>query len=585
MAAKAPTARPKRKPAQKKTAARRKPAARKTAPAATTKNSASAETESPETVVQVTETTAPPPPDAVETASVETSPPDETRIEMPAPDDVTDSAAPDAETEAETKAADEAKAAAAKKAEDDALAAWADSCRDDPLKFVMEAFDWGKGLLKDHDGPDEWQADVLRAAATDPKGAVRIAVASGHGVGKSALVAWLILWAMSTRPHLAGVVTANTQVQLETKTWRELAVWHKRARNRRWFRLTANRLCRVGHADTWFVAAVPWTRERSEAFAGLHGGDVLVIYDEASAIADEIWEVSEGAMTTPRAHWFAFGNPTRTSGRFRECFGRFRHRWQVFQIDASHCRLASKEQIRSWIADYGEDSDFVRVRVKGEFPNASTTQFIAGDLVAAAGARTTQSTIDAPLVFGVDVARYGDDQTVILLRRGNMIEQVLRYRGIDTMQTGGRVADMIAVHHPDAVFIDGIGVGAGVVDRVRQLGHAVIEVNAGGAANDTKRYANKRAEMWGRLRDWLQRGGCLPPEDRALAEDVAGPEYGFDATNRIMLERKEDMKRRGLASPDAGDALAMTFAESVALPPLYPDLWAQTIRNWDPLEY
>jgi hypothetical protein len=441
-------------------------------------------------------------------------------------------------------------------------------CATDPLRFVTTAFAWGEGELAGQPGPDAWQTDVLRAlgehkTAPERDRALRIAVASGHGVGKTALVAWLILWAMSTRPHMAGVVTANTQRQLETKTWRELAVWHRRAVNRDWFAWSASKFASVHHPDTWFVAAVPWSKERPEAFAGLHANHVLVVFDEASSIPDAIWDVSEGAMTTPGALWFAFGNPTRTGGRFRQCFGRFRHRWNTVRVDARRSRIASQEQIGQWIADYGEDSDFVRVRVTGEFPRQGSAQFIAPALVDAARARRAVG--HGALVLGVDVARFGEDQTVLAFRRGDAVRRIVRHRGLDTMQVAGRVAEAIVKRRPKAVFIDGVGVGGGVVDRLRQLGFAIADVNAGGRAGDERLYANRRVEMWGRMRDWLAAGGCLPADD-ALADELTGPEYGFDSANRFVLERKEDLRRRGLASPDAADALALTFAD-----PVWPD--------------
>jgi hypothetical protein len=253
-------------------------------------------------------------------------------------------------------------------------------------------------------------------------------------------------------------------------------------------------------------------------------------------------------------------------------------------VDAQRSRLASTEQIRRWIADYGDDSDFVRVRVKGEFPRAATNQFIDSELVTAAQTRSPAGY--GALVMGVDVARFGDDQTVFLVRRGDSIEHVERHRGLDTMQIAARVAEVITSRRPAAVFIDGVGVGGGVVDRLRQLGFVISDVNAGGRAADDRLYANRRAEMWGRTRDWLRSGGCLPPDDTALADDLIGPEYGFDAGNRILLERKEDMRRRGLASPDAGDALALTFADPVAAD-VADDRWlpSQTMQDWDPYRW
>lgn len=442
--------------------------------------------------------------------------------------------------------------------------------RDEPLLYVREAFDWGRGDLAEHPGPDDWQAELLAAVGERLRDgasmgdALRVAVASGHGVGKSALVAWLILWAMSTRPHLNGVVTANTGTQLDTKTWRELAVWHKRSINAHWFRWTATRFAQVDHPETWFVAAIPWAKERSEAFAGQHAAHVLVIYDEASAIDDAIWTVSEGAMTTAGAMWFAFGNPTRNTGRFREAFGRFAHRWMTRQVDSRTARMANQSQIAAWIADYGEDSDFVRVRVRGVFPRAGSAQFIDADTIEAARTRPVDADGSASLVMGVDVARFGDDQSVIRFRQGRDARSLppLTFRGIDTMQLAGIVAHWANRVAPAAVFVDGNGVGGGVVDRLRQLRVNVIEVQSGAKARNERDYTNKSAEMWAGMRDWLKAGGAVDDSHDLLA-DLGGREYGFDQNNRLQLEKKDDMKKRGLASPDHADALALTFAEPV----------------------
>ncbi|MGE5537322.1 MAG: terminase [Gemmatimonas sp.] len=461
-------------------------------------------------------------------------------------------------------------------------------CASDPLRFVLTAFAWGEGELADHAGPDKWQTEVLRAIGDHlrlekPSRPLRVAVASGHGVGKSALVAWLILWAMTTRPHLAAVVTANTQRQLETKTWRELALWHKRLVNRHWFAWSQSKLVMVNHPDTWFAAAVPWSRERPEAFAGLHGRHVMVIYDEASAIPNEIWDVSEGAMTTPGAMWFAFGNPTRNTGRFRDCFMKSRT-WTRFKVDARTSRLVNQAQVQAWIAEHGVDSDFVRIRVTGRFPSQSNWQFISRELTDRA--RASPGVPFGPLVMGIDVARFGDDQTVFLLRQGEAIKRIERIRGADTMRVAGRAAEAIDRSRPAAVFIDGVGVGGGVVDRLKQLGFPVIEVNGGSRATDDRRYANRRAEMWARVREWLQAGGCLPREDAALADELCAPEYGYDASNRIILEKKDDMKKRGLASPDAADALALTFADPVWVPADdEPPPRIETVADYDPLKW
>ena len=453
--------------------------------------------------------------------------------------------------------------------------------RRDPLGFVTWAFPWGEpGPLRDHLGPEPWQADVLREigrkleAGESP---VRIAVASGHGVGKSALVAWLILWASATVPSTRGVVTANTETQLKTKTWTELAKWQGLVATHDFAELGAASLASVlpvpegaGRID-----CVPWAAHNPEAFAGLHnkGSRVLLVFDEASAIAEPIWETAEGALTDAGTEivWVAFGNPTRTSGRFHACFGRFRDRWHRQQVDSRKVSLTDKKQLDQWVKDYGADSDFVRVRVRGQFPRAGTMQLIDGESVEDAMRRVPEPDHHAPLVMGVDVARFGDDRSVIVLRRGRDARSfaIEKHRGMDLMTLAGRVAEIAFAHGPAAIFVDETGLGAGVVDRLRQLGVQHVQgVNFGSAAarwdgdGAKSLYANKRAEMWGNLRDWLKAGGALP-DDPELRADLTGVEYGYTGTGEIQLEKKEDMKKRGLASPDIGDALALTFAHPV----------------------
>jgi hypothetical protein len=306
------------------------------------------------------------------------------------------------------------------------------------------------------------------------------------------------------------------------------------------------------------------------------GRRILVVFDEASAIPDLIWETTEGALTDQQTEilWLVCGNPTRNNGRFRECFGRYRHRWIRRQVDSRDARITNKQQIAQWVADYGQDSDFVRVRVEGEFPRASSMQFIANDLVEAAMTREAEATVTDPFVMGVDVARFGDDRSVIVLRRGRDARSVswIKLTGADTMTVAAKVAEIAQQRRPDAIFIDGGGPGGGVVDRLRQLQHRVFDVQFGGKADHSHIgqdgaivYANKRAEMWGAMRAWL--AGGMIPDDRELLADLTGVEYGYalrDGRDAIILEKKEDMKKRGLASPDLADALALTFAYPVA---------------------
>lgn len=457
----------------------------------------------------------------------------------------------------------------------------------DALGYVLFAFPWGEPNtpLADKSGPDTWQRDVLNEVSAKLKAgaslddaitqAVQEAVASGHGVGKSALVSWLLMWAMSTVVDTRGVVTANTENQLRTKTWAELSKWHRLCINSHWFRLTATALfsTAAGHEKTWRIDAVPWSESNTEAFAGLHneGRRIIVVFDEASAIPDIIWETTEGALTDANTEilWFCFGNPTRNSGRFKECFGRFRHRWHTRQVDSRTVQITNKEQIAQWVADYGEDSDFVRVRVRGVFPRAGSTQFISGEHAEGATVRVVQTLPSDPLVLGVDVARFGDDQTVLSFRKGRDARAIpwQSYRGLDTMEVAAQVAEAVRMHRPQAVFVDEGGLGAGVVDRLKQLRVPCIGVNFGAKPSQQAvqevRVRNKRAEMWALMRAWLP-GGAIPA-DHDLVADLTSVEYGFDENQAIQLEKKEHMKKRGLASPDLADALALTFAYPVGM--------------------
>lgn len=448
---------------------------------------------------------------------------------------------------------------------------------DDPYGFVLFAYDWGHGDLKGFEGPDKWQKEFLQSwgeqisdrkfngvDAVDP---IQFSTTSGHGVGKSALTAWIVNFIASTRPFCKGVVTANTSPQLRTKTWAEVQKWTKRLINAHWFKVTSGmhmKLCHVDHPDTWRVDAQTCAKENSEAFAGLHAANStpFYIFDEASAIDQTIWEVAEGGLTDGEPMIFAFGNPTRGSGGFHATFNRQKHRWTQYRVDSRNVQITNKKKIQEWIDDYGEDSDFVRVRVRGEFPRAGSCQFISTEDVDKCRRYKCDPEPSMPVLIGVDVARFGDDQSVIYVRQGRYFHEMKTYRGLELMALASMVIEMIEKYRPHGVMVDGGGVGGGVVDRLNQLGYNVIEVGFGEHANDKKAYANKRAEMWGDMRSALKAGMMLP-DNSDLCDELTAVEYGFTGKQQILLEKKEDMKKRGLASPDCADAIALTFAEKV----------------------
>jgi hypothetical protein len=463
----------------------------------------------------------------------------------------------------------------------------------DPLKHCLFAFPWGVegSPLESLKGPRQWQGDLMatiRDHLLDPAKRfqpLRIAIASGHGVGKSAEIGMISKWALDCWPDSRVVITANTEQQLITKTSPEVAKWHKLAITRDWFKPATMKISSTepGHQDSWRLDFVTWSENNTEAFAGLHnvGRLILVFYDEGSNIADKVWEVTEGALTDEGTViiWIAFGNPTRNVGRFRECFGKYRAKWITRQIDSRTVEGTNKEYLQSIIDTYGEDSDIARVRVLGQFPAASSLQFIATDWVRRARERSKEDCSgfllpSDPVIFGVDHARFGDDQSVLAIRQGRdaASRPWIRWQGADSMKIAGDVHDAMLRHRPDAVFIDAGGPNAGgVIDRLRSLNpdyQAIFEVNFGGVGREANwngaarvKVANKRAEMWANMRAWLP--GCILPDEQQIEDDLVGIEYGYDAKQQVMLEKKEHMKVRGLSSPDNGDALALTFAEHV----------------------
>jgi hypothetical protein len=451
----------------------------------------------------------------------------------------------------------------------------------DPLAYAVYSFPWGEGALADSKGPREWQADVMediREHLSNPAtrfAPCRIAVASGHGIGKSALIAMLVKWGLDTCEDTRIVLTANTENQLLTKTMPEVVKWNNMAITADWFKPTATALISTvpGHDRAWRLDAIPWSEHNTEAFAGLHNKlkRIVVIFDEASKIASKVWEVALGALTDENTEiiFIAFGNPTLNTGAFRECFGRHRALWKTRQIDSRTVEGVNRQYLDELVATYGEDSDIVRVRVRGQFPSASSMQFIASDLVSQARKRVVPVEMAEPVVIGVDVARFGDDSSTIYFRQGRdaRSRKPIRLSQVDTMQLAARVAEEVRAHNAVLACVDEGGIGAGVVDRLRQMGVPVVGVQFGGKPLNAVRMgngvkaANRRAEMWAIMREWLQ-GGAIT-DDQILADDLIGVEYSFNARDEIQLERKADMKRRGLASPDDGDGLALTFAVPV----------------------
>ena len=406
---------------------------------------------------------------------------------------------------------------------------------------------------------------------------MRTAVSSGRGIGKSALVSWLILWMLSTRIGASVIVSANSENQLRTVTWGELTKWATMICNAHWWEVSATKLVPAAWLTDiverdlkkgtryWAAEGKLWSEENPDSYAGVHNHDgMMVIFDEASGIPDSIWSVAAGFFTEKilDRYWLAFSNPRRNTGYFYECFNAKRDFWVTRNIDAREVEGTDTAVYQQIIDEYGADSIQARVEVYGEFPLTGENQFIPPVLVDDAFKREPVSDDSAPYVVGVDPARFGADSTVIAIRRGRTLVRIDRHKGDDTMTVVGHVIEVIDEFKPALVVIDEGGLGAGVVDRLREQRYQVRGVNFGSKSLKAAMYGNKRAEMWGNMRLWLKTASI--PRDKALKSDLISPMMKPDSSGAIFLESKKDMKARGLASPDAGDALAVTFAFPVA---------------------
>lgn len=465
--------------------------------------------------------------------------------------------------------------------------------KDDLEAFVMFAYPWGKPgtWLESHKGPRHWQRDELQHLTEHIKknqarimmGQVPVlyqaATASGRGSGKSALVSWLCDWHATTRLGSTTIVTANTEPQLKSRTFAEIGKWTNTLINAHWFETTVLSI----RPAPWFkeglqsqlsidcgyyyVQGQLWSEENPDAFAGVHNPlGCMVIMDEASGIPGKIFTVTAGFFTGKDLdrYWMVYSNPRNNSGGFYDCFHDVQTPWKLRQLDVRTVEDIDPGFADSMIRKYGIDSDAVRIEVLGQFPKQGNRQFINNAMVQAAQQREVVRDEGAGLVMGVDIARYGDDSSVIRFRQGRDARSIpaQRYKNRDNMFLVQEIAHAIDRYKPDVVQIDA-GNGTGVIDRLRELGYRVNEVWFGSSSSSPE-WANKRTEMWANMRDWLN-GGCIDL-DTSLFTDLTAPEYDYfgKAKDAMMLESKESLKSRGFRSPDEADALALTFATRVS---------------------
>lgn len=431
--------------------------------------------------------------------------------------------------------------------------------RNDPVRFVREVL----GAE-----PDPWQAEFLNAIAAGKR---RISVRSGHGVGKSTGTSWAAIWHQFTRFPQKTVITAPTSAQLYDALFAEMIGWIRRMPEplQALVSVKADRIELIAAPTESFISLRTSRQEQPEALQGVHSEHVMLIADEASGVPEAVFEAASGSMSGHNAVTILLGNPTRSSGYFYDTHTRLAGEWFTMRVSCIDSPRVSAEYVREQAIRFGEESNAYRVRVLGEFPLADDDTVIPMHLIESAQYRDVALTPGVRPIWGLDVARFGSDRTALCKRYGNVVPEPIEWwRGLDTMQTVGRLKAAYDAqpleHRPVEILVDVIGLGAGVVDRARELHLPVRGINVSEAPALGDKYVNQRAELWYKAREWLERRDCKLPDDAVLKAELATVRYAFTSNGKIKIEAKEDIKKRGVPSPDLADALILTFAGDAA---------------------
>lgn len=449
----------------------------------------------------------------------------------------------------------------------EALLRW----HDDPVAFVREAL----GVE-----PDDWQLEALQAAG---RGDLRIGLSACKGPGKSAVLAWIVIWFVVTRVDAQVIVTSITGDNLQDGLWKEIALWFGKAPElASQFEFGKQRITSKARPATWWISARKWAQDadstqQSNTIAGFHGQHVMVALDEMGDYPDGLVVAAEAIFANTEvegqeARLVAAWNPTRTDGPAYRVTTRDRHRWTIIHItgdpdDPKRSKRISREWAQQQIDDWGRENDWVRVNVLGLFPKRASNKLLsADDCEKALGRDVPPGMIrDLPSVWGLDVARFGDDESVLRERVGPVAFRPLRWRGLDGVELAQRVSYHLNLSKrpPDYLVVDVTGVGSSVVDHLRHLGwgNIVVPVDFGSAPEDP-RFDMLRSELWWKMADWTRKSACLPRDSGPLVSQLTAPAFEYRAFGKrtvFRLESKDDLKKRGLPSPDEADALALTF--------------------------
>jgi len=412
--------------------------------------------------------------------------------------------------------------------------------------------------------PQDWQREVMSAVA---KGQRRCSIRSGHGVGKSSCASWLMIWFLLTRYPVKIVVTAPTASQLFDALFAECKRWIKELPTpiKSLLEMKSDRI-ELGSSPTEaFISARTSRSESPESLAGVHADHVLLVVDEASGVPESVFEAAYGSMSGKDATTILLGNPTRSSGYFYETHTRLRDSWWTKQVSCLDSPLVSPDFIAEMELKYGADSNAMRVRVLGEFPLAEDDTLISLHAVEQASKRKVEQPEGTPVVWGLDVARYGDDASVLCIRQGRHLQALHSWKKLSLMELSGRVLDLLnsADEPPEEILVDSIGLGAGVLDRLRELDISARGVNVSESPAMADRYANLRAELWDLTKQWFNEEVQIPNDDSLIA-DLTAPRYSFNSSGKMIVESKAETKKRLGRSTDFADSLVLTFASSAA---------------------
>ena len=411
--------------------------------------------------------------------------------------------------------------------------------------------------------PLPYQAEFLEAIASGER---KISIRSGHGTGKSTAASWAMLWYFLMHYPNKVVVTAPTSSQLFDALFAEMKRWINELppHLQSVLNVKSDRVEHTSAPSEMFISARTSRAETPEALAGVHSEHVMLVVDEASGVPEKVFEAAAGSMSGHNATTIMLSNPTRSSGTFYESQTRMASSWWTRRWSCVDSPLVSDEFVDEMRMRYGEESNAFRIRVLGEFPLADDDTIIPFHLAEAAQHRDVQVSEETSVVWGLDVARFGTDATALCKRQGPIVTELRSWRGLDLMQTVGRVvAEYEALpdsRRPSEILVDSIGVGSGVVDRLQELELPVRGVNVAEAPSMGETYLNLRSELWFKTKGWLEDRSCKLPSNDQLIAELTSIRYSFTSSGKMKAESKDEMRKRGLQSPDLADALCLTMA-------------------------